>query len=73
MASLRIGAGIPARAAEVLVAAEIGLSGTVPDPAAMAGALLPVGGEAARAELAGTLAMVLRDRLAVWQRLGVVG
>jgi hypothetical protein len=72
MASLRLGAGIPARAAEVLMAAEIGLSGAMPDPAAMAAALLPAGGEVERAELSGTLAMVLRDRLAVWQRLGVV-
>ena len=55
------------------MAAEIGLSGAVPDPAAMATALLPEGGEAEHAELARTLAMVLRDRLAVWQRLGVVG
>ena len=70
MASLRLGAGYPVRAGEVLVAARIGMTGEVPDPVAFAAELLPAGPE--RDELARQIAMVLRDRLAVWQRLGIV-
>jgi SAM-dependent methyltransferase len=72
LASQRIGAGVPSRAAEVLVAGEIGVSGGVPDPAAFAAALLPAAPEADRRELAGIIARVLRDRLAIWRSLGVV-
>lgn len=70
MASLRLGAGAPARAVEVLVAAHIGLTGAVPDPATLASEILPEG--PGREELAGHIASALNDRLAVWQRLGIV-
>jgi SAM-dependent methyltransferase len=71
-ASGRLGAGLPMRAGELLLVARIGEAGGVPDPLAFAAELLPAGTEAERAALADTLAMILRDRLAVWQRAGVV-
>jgi len=72
MASMRLGAGYPCRAAETLVAARIGATGEVPDPVAFAAELLPDGPDEERDGLAATLKTVLGDRLAVWQRLGVV-
>jgi len=72
LASLRLGAGCPSRGAETLVAAQIGANGAVPDPVAFAAALLPGEPDAARDDLAATLKTVLHDRLAVWQRLGIV-
>lgn len=71
-ASARLGAGMPMRAGELLLVARIGESGAIPDPYAFAADLLPDAGEAERAALADTLAMILRDRLAVWQLAGVV-
>ncbi len=70
MASLRLGAGYPMRADEVMVASRIGITGALPDPAELAAELLPQG--AARDEFAGLIATMLRDRLPVWQRLGLV-
>ena len=55
---------------ETLVAARIGMTGEAPDPAELAAEFLPAGPE--RAEFARLIAIVLRDRLAVWQRLGIV-
>jgi len=70
MASARVGAGFACRAAETLIAAHLGALGAAPDPAALAASMVPEGPQ--RQELAGLVAKVLHDRLAVWQRLGIV-
>lgn len=70
LASLRLGAGCPASAGETLVAARIGLIGTLPDPVSLAAELHP--GAVERAALASHIDAMLRERLAVWQRLGIV-
>ena len=72
MASTRLGAGVPCRAAETLLATHIATTGVVPDPAALAAELVPDAPEDVRAELTATLTKLLRDRLEVWRRLGVV-
>ena len=70
MTSVRLGTGYPARAAETMVAARIGNTGEVPDPAAFAAEMLPPGPECDK--LAQVIATVLHDRLAVWRGLGIV-
>ncbi len=72
LACLRAGTGQPSRAAEALLVAHIGATGAMPDPPALAATLLPDGNDAQRQELASLLARVVQERVAVWQRLGLV-
>ncbi len=72
LACVRAGTGQPSRAAEALLVAHAGADGTIPDPVALAAALLPDGDETLCHELASLLARVVRERLAVWQGLGLV-
>lgn len=72
MATRRTGAGVPCRVGEVLVATEIAATGAIPDPAAFAATLVPGAPEEVHQELADLVARVLRDRLAVWQGVGLV-
>jgi hypothetical protein len=72
LACLRAGTGQPSRAAEALLVAHVGADGAMPDPLALAATLLPDGDDARRHELASLLARVVRERLSVWQRLGLV-
>jgi len=72
LACLRAGTGQPSRTAEALLVAHIGAAGAMPDPMILAADLLPGEGQTQREELASLLARVVRERLAVWQRLGFV-
>lgn len=72
MASTRLGAGYPCRAVELFLVDRIAAAGGPIDPAILAAELDPSLAPEDLATLAGVLASVLRDRLAVWQNLGLV-
>ncbi len=72
LASLRLGAGYPCRAAELFLVDRITAAGGAIDPAVLAGELDPTLSPEEHARLVEVLGRVLHDRLAVWRRVGVV-
>lgn len=72
LASLCLGAGYPCRAVEAFLVDRIGAAGGAIDPAVMATELAPSLPAEEHARLVALLTDVLGERLAVWQRLGLV-
>lgn len=72
MTSLRLGAGLPCRSVEMFLVERIGAAGGMIDPRALAMDMEPTLSEEDQGKLADVFTRVLKDRLAVWQAIGVL-